>query len=216
MQGLLVAKRWITGSNMKKSIVTAFMTVILATQVVAEDGINLFKPAQVFELPDSTLLPGQIEGHSHILLHPYNETVWNDQVLKESEAERVVRAVNHVRSTLMAGVTTMRDLGSEGAGYADVGIRDAINKGIIPDPRLLVTGKAIVATGSYGPARKDSTRALKCHLALKLPMVMMNSCGSCAARLAGTSTSSRCMRTIAGARMELLQQRLPSGRRLRC
>lgn len=103
------------------------------------------------DLPGQTLLPGLIEGHSHILLHPYDETVWNDQVLKESIAERVVRAVNHVRNSLMAGVTTMRDLGSEGAGFADVGVRDSINKGIIPGPRLLVAGKALVATGSYGP-----------------------------------------------------------------
>ncbi len=103
------------------------------------------------DLPGQTLLPGLIEGHSHILLHPYDETVWNDQLLKESIAERVTRAVNHVRSSLMAGVTTMRDLGSEGAGYADVGVRDSINKGIIPGPRLLVSGKALVATGSYGP-----------------------------------------------------------------
>jgi len=103
------------------------------------------------ELPGQTLLPGLIEGHSHILLHPYNETVWNDQVLQESTAERVARAVNHARDSLMAGITTMRDLGSEGAGYADVGVRDSIDKGIIPGPRLLVAGKALVATGSYGP-----------------------------------------------------------------
>lgn len=103
------------------------------------------------DLDGLTVLPGLIEGHSHILLHPYNETVWNDQVLKESEAERVARAVNHVRDSLLAGFTTMRDLGSEGAGYADVGVRDSINKGIIPGPRLLVAGKALVATGSYGP-----------------------------------------------------------------
>ena len=102
-------------------------------------------------LAGKTLLPGLIEGHSHVLLHPYNETTWNDQVLRESDAERVARAVNHVRDSLLAGVTTMRDLGSEGAGYADVGIRDAINKGVIPGPRLLVAGRALVATGSYGP-----------------------------------------------------------------
>ena len=106
---------------------------------------------RTIDLPGQTLLPGLIEGHSHILLHPYDETVWNDQVLKESLAERVARAVNHVRNSLMAGVTTMRDLGSEGAGYADVGVRVSINKGIIPGPRLLVAGKALVATGSYGP-----------------------------------------------------------------
>lgn len=103
------------------------------------------------ELKGMTLMPGLIEGHSHILLHPYNETSWNDQVLKESVAERSARAVNHLKASLMAGVTTMRDLGSEGAGYADVGLKIAVQKGVIPGPRLIVAGKAIVATGSYGP-----------------------------------------------------------------
>ena len=103
------------------------------------------------ELPGTTLLPGLIEGHSHLLLHPYNETSWNDQVLVESEAERVVRATVHARKTLEAGFTTVRDLGSEGAGYADLGLKQAIEKGVIPGPRMLVAGPAIVATGSYGP-----------------------------------------------------------------
>ncbi len=106
---------------------------------------------KVLRLEGQTLLPGLIEGHSHVLLHPYNETPWNDQVLKESEAGRVIRAVNHLEASLRAGVTTMRDLGSEGAGYADVALRDAIAEGLIPGPRLLVAGRAIVATGSYGP-----------------------------------------------------------------
>lgn len=103
------------------------------------------------DLPGLTLLPGLIEGHSHILLHPYNETSWNDQVLVESHAERAIRAANHAKASLMAGITTMRDLGSEGAGYLDVGVKKAIDKGVIPGPRLLVAGPAIVATGSYGP-----------------------------------------------------------------
>jgi len=115
------------------------------------DGYDANNATRIIELADATLLPGLIEGHSHILLHPYNEASWNDQVLRESEAERVARAVNHLRSSLNAGITTMRDLGSEGAGYADVGLRDAIEKGVIQGPRLLVAGKAIVATGSYGP-----------------------------------------------------------------
>ena len=106
---------------------------------------------EVIELKNQTLLPGLIEGHSHILLHPYNEVSWNDQVLKESVAERSARAVNHLKASLMAGITTMRDLGSEGASYADVGMKQAVEKGVIPGPRLLVAGKAIVATGSYGP-----------------------------------------------------------------
>lgn len=98
-----------------------------------------------------TLMPGMIEGHSHLLLHPYNETSWNDQVLREPLALRVVRATNHARATLMAGVTTVRDLGTEGAAYADVGLRQAINEGIIPGPRMLVSGPAMVVTGSYAP-----------------------------------------------------------------
>jgi imidazolonepropionase-like amidohydrolase len=103
------------------------------------------------DLPGTTLLPGFIEGHSHLFLHPYDETSWNDQVLRESYAERVARAVNHARATIEAGFTTVRDLGTEGAGYADVGIRDAIRKGVIAGPRVLASGRAIVATGSYAP-----------------------------------------------------------------
>jgi imidazolonepropionase-like amidohydrolase len=98
-----------------------------------------------------TLMPGLIEGHSHLLLHPYNETVWNDQVLREPLALRVARAVNHANATLMAGVTTVRDLGTEGAAYADIGLRQAINEGIVPGPRMLVAGPAMVVTGSYAP-----------------------------------------------------------------
>lgn len=107
--------------------------------------------ATVIDLPGTTLLPGLIEGHSHILLHPYDKTAWTDQVLLESHAERVARAVVHAEATLRAGVTTIRDLGSEGAGYADVGVRDAVAKGVVPGPRMLVAGPALVATGSYNP-----------------------------------------------------------------
>lgn len=107
--------------------------------------------ATVVAMPGTTLTPGLIEGHSHLLLHPYDETAWNDQVLRESVAERVARAVNHAKATLMAGFTTTRDLGTEGAGYADVGLKQAIEKGVVPGPRMLVAGPAIVATGSYGP-----------------------------------------------------------------
>lgn len=103
------------------------------------------------ELAGATLMPGMIEAHSHLLLHPYNETAWNDQVLHEPLALRVARATNHARATLNAGFTTTRDLGTEGAGYADVGLKRAIEQGIIPGPRMLVVTRAIVATGSYGP-----------------------------------------------------------------
>ena len=102
-------------------------------------------------LAGATLLPGLIEGHSHLLLHPYNETSWNDQVLHEPMALRVARATVSARETLRAGFTTIRDLGTEGAGYADVGLKRAIDQGIIPGPRMIVVTRAIVATGSYAP-----------------------------------------------------------------
>jgi len=111
--------------------------------------------ARVIRLPALTLLPGLLEAHSHLLLHPYNETPWVDQVLKEPLALRVARATNHARNTLWAGFTTVRDLGTEGAGEADVGLKQAINQGIVPGPRMLVTTRAIVATGTYAPKGFD-------------------------------------------------------------
>jgi imidazolonepropionase-like amidohydrolase len=107
--------------------------------------------ARRVDLPGTTLMPGLIEMHSHLLLHPYNETSWDDQVLHEPLALRVARATNHARETLRAGFTTVRDLGTEGAGYSDVGLKRAIAQGIIPGPRMIVVTRAIVATGSYGP-----------------------------------------------------------------
>lgn len=115
------------------------------------DAVEVPKGAKVIDLPGCTLLPGLIDAHSHLLLHPYDETPWNDQVFKEPLAERVCRAANHAKANLLSGFTTLRDLGTEGAGYADVGIKSAIEKGVVPGPRLLVTTKAIVATGSYAP-----------------------------------------------------------------
>jgi imidazolonepropionase-like amidohydrolase len=107
--------------------------------------------ARVIELPGMTVLPGLMDAHVHLLLHAYNEASWNDQVLKEPLALRVCRATNHAKNTLLAGFTTVRDLGTEGAGYADVGIKQAIDQGIIPGPRLLASTRAIVATGTYAP-----------------------------------------------------------------
>jgi imidazolonepropionase-like amidohydrolase len=107
--------------------------------------------ATIVDLPNATLTPGLIEGHSHLLLHPYNETSWDDQVAHEPLALRTARGVNHLRATLDAGFTTVRDLGTEGAGYADVGLRQAVEQGIIPGPRVLASTRAIVATGSYAP-----------------------------------------------------------------
>jgi imidazolonepropionase-like amidohydrolase len=127
--------------------------VVVEGDRITEVGPELRTPpgAREIALPGTTLIPGLIEGHSHLLLHPYNETSWTDQVLLESLAERVARATQHARATLMAGVTTVRDLGTEGAGYADVGLKIAIRKGVVPGPRMLVAGPALVATGSYNP-----------------------------------------------------------------
>jgi imidazolonepropionase-like amidohydrolase len=127
--------------------------VLVEGDKIAAVGPNLAAPAgaRVIELPGTTLSPGLIEGHSHLFLHPYNEAKGDDQVLHEQRALRTARAVVHARKTLDAGFTTERDLGTEGAGYADVGIKQAINQGIIPGPRLLVATKANVARGAYGP-----------------------------------------------------------------
>lgn len=147
---LLRPDRVFDGMNMHER----WVVLVEGERITAVGSANAVKaPAntEIIELPGTTLLPGMIEGHAHILLHPYNETSCNDQVLVESQAERVVRATVHARETLMAGFTTIRDLGSEGADYADVGIKTAIEKGIIPGPRMMVAGRAIVATGSYGP-----------------------------------------------------------------
>lgn len=109
--------------------------------------------ATVMALPGTTLIPGLIELHSHLLLHPYNETSWDDQVLHEDPAYRTLRAGRDAGRTLMAGWTTVRDLGTEGAGYADVALKRAIEEGIIPGPRMFVATRAIVATRSYGPLK---------------------------------------------------------------
>ena len=111
--------------------------------------------ATTVDLPGMTLLPGLIDAHSHVLLHPYDETSWDDQVLREPLALRVARATVHLRNTLQAGFTTLRDLGTEGAGYADAGLARAVEEGIVPGPRLIVATRAIVATGSYGPSGFD-------------------------------------------------------------
>jgi imidazolonepropionase-like amidohydrolase len=128
-------------------------SVLVDGDKIAAVGPNLAAPAgaKVIELPGTTLIPGMIEGHSHLFLHPYNEAKWDDQVLHEALALRTARAVVHAEKTLMAGFTTERDLGTEGAGYADVGLKQAINQGIVPGPRLLVATKANVARGAYGP-----------------------------------------------------------------
>jgi imidazolonepropionase-like amidohydrolase len=115
------------------------------------DGVRVPEGTRTVDLPGLTLLPGLIDAHSHVFLHPYDETAWNDQVLREPAAYRTIAAVLHCERTLVAGFTTLRDLGTEGAGYADLSVQRAIEEGRIPGPRLFVATLAIVATASYGP-----------------------------------------------------------------
>jgi imidazolonepropionase-like amidohydrolase len=131
-----------------------WVVLVRGTRIVAvgpRATVTVPAAAKQIGLPDATLLPGLIDAHSHLFLHPYVEAPYADQVLREPLALRVARATVAARRTLEAGFTTLRDLGTEGAGYADVGLAQAIDQGIIPGPRLLVATRAIVATGSYGP-----------------------------------------------------------------
>jgi imidazolonepropionase-like amidohydrolase len=132
---------------------TGWIVLVKNNRIEAAGDMQFKLPegTKMIELKGTTLMPGLIEGHAHLFLHPYNETPWNDQVLKETRAERTVRAVNHAKATLMAGFTTVRDLGTEGAMYDDVGLKESIEKGLIPGPRMIISTRAIVATGSYGP-----------------------------------------------------------------
>lgn len=147
---LLVPDRVFDGEEVHDNWVV-LVTSEKITAAGKREEIDIPSGTKTVLLGGMTLSPGLIEGHSHFLLHPYNEASWNDQVLRESRSLRVARGTRHALSTLMAGFTTVRDLGSEGAGYADVGLRDAIEQQIIPGPRMIVAGRAIVATGSYGP-----------------------------------------------------------------
>jgi imidazolonepropionase-like amidohydrolase len=149
-QTLLLPDRIFDGTEMHEDwvvIVTGNKISYVGNALAAAQ----LKTTKTIDLKGRTLMPGIIEGHSHLLLHPYNETDWDDQVLKESYVERAIRGTIHAKNSLMAGITTMRDLGSEGAGYTDVYLKKTIDKGLIPGPRLLVAGPAVVATGAYGP-----------------------------------------------------------------
>ena len=116
--------------------------------------------AKVLDFKNATLLPWLIEGHAHLFLYPYNITDWDTQVLKETDALRTIRASVHAKNTLMAGFTSVRDLGTEGAGYADVSLKKAILDKIIEGPRMMVAGRAIVSTGSYGPKGYDNDQKI--------------------------------------------------------
>jgi imidazolonepropionase-like amidohydrolase len=150
----LTADRVFDGENIHEG----WAVLVEGNKIVAagpKDKVKEPAGATKINFPNSTITPGLIEGHSHLLLYPYNITDWDTQVLKETDSYRTARATVHARNTLMAGFTTARDLGTEGAGYSDVALKRAINEGVIPGPRLMVAGRAIVSTGSYGPKGYD-------------------------------------------------------------
>jgi imidazolonepropionase-like amidohydrolase len=147
---LLAPDRVFDGNAMHEG----WVVVVSGKSIAYAGPANAAPPATSrIDLSGTTLLPGLIDAHVHFFLHPYNETSWNDQVLLEPLALRIARATVHARNTLLAGFTTVRDLGTEGAGEADAGLKQAIETGIIPGPRYLISSRAIVATGSYGPRR---------------------------------------------------------------
>lgn len=149
-QTLLVPDRVFDGEQLHKNWVVLVEKNTI-TYVGSPSGLKVSTNVKKIKMSGMTLMPGLIEGHSHLLLHPYNETAWNDQVLKESPVERAIRGTVHAKQSLMAGITSMRDLGAEGAGYSDVYLKKMIDEGIVPGPSVLVAGPAIVATGAYGP-----------------------------------------------------------------
>ena len=149
-QTLLIPDRVFDG----KEIHADWVVAVDSNRITYAGPLERLKKAGAYitiKLEGKTVMPGLIEGHSHLLLHPYNETDWNDQVLEESPVERAIRGVVHAKKTLLAGVTAMRDLGSEGAGYTDIYLKKSIDEGLVPGPRTLMAGPAIVATGAYGP-----------------------------------------------------------------
>jgi imidazolonepropionase-like amidohydrolase len=155
----LTAERVFDGERMQ----SGWAVIVEGNKIKAagpQDKVRAPQGATVINYPNATICPGLIEGHSHLFLYPYNITDWDTQVLKETDAYRTVRATVHAKNTLMAGFTSARDLGTEGAGYADVSLKKAINDGIIPGPRLMVAGRAIVSTGSYGPKGYDNDQQI--------------------------------------------------------
>ncbi|MYM74483.1 amidohydrolase family protein [Duganella sp. FT134W] len=152
---LLTPARVWTGDGAPHANWAVLITDSKIAAVGSIETIKIPAGAERINLPDTTLIPGLMDLHSHVLLHPYNETSWEDQVLKESVEYRTLLASRHAAATLQAGFTTLRDLGTEGALYADVAIKKAINDGMIPGPRLFIATRAIVASGSYGPSPRS-------------------------------------------------------------
>jgi len=114
-------------------------------------GLPIPRDARVIDLGNATLLPGLIECHAHLMARLGPREPYYAQLVTRSQAMRALEGAASARETLEAGFTTVRDAGSEGAGYTDVALRDAINSGLVPGPRLFVSARAIAAVGQYFP-----------------------------------------------------------------
>ncbi|KAJ7234762.1 hypothetical protein B0H12DRAFT_1238973 [Mycena haematopus] len=133
-------------------LITVSQETGLVLEVCSFNSFNKLPP-ETIDLRHLTVVPGFVDVHVHFFLHSYSETSWADQVTKESLTERTVRATVHARKTLMAGYTSVRDLGTEGAEDADISLRKCLSgsEPLIPGPRYFTANRAIVSTGSYGP-----------------------------------------------------------------
>ncbi|KAL7624583.1 hypothetical protein AAE478_006150 [Parahypoxylon ruwenzoriense] len=151
-------------NSKKKCFVSNVSIVIdadtgLITRIYQRDGQGPLyneSASRIIDLRSFTVLPGLVDAHTHVFLHPYSEVSSLNQMRDESFVERVVRATNHAKAALMAGYTTYRDLGTEGLRDADVNFRDAINRGIIPGPRLFVATECIASSGGYEIRQENS------------------------------------------------------------
>jgi imidazolonepropionase-like amidohydrolase len=151
--------------------------VLVEGDRIAEVGSTVKHPpgAQIIDLADTTLLPGLIDAHVHLFLHPGAEDL---QTIQESVPQRTISAVLAARDDLMAGFTAERDMGTEGAGSADTAVRNAINRGSIPGPRLRISGNAIDILGGhedaihYNPAQHVLSNATYANSAAELVTVI--------------------------------------------
>jgi imidazolonepropionase-like amidohydrolase len=151
--------------------------VLVRGERIVEVGVSVSHPpdAETIDLGDTTLMPGLIDAHVHLFLHPGAEDL---QTVQESVPQRTILAVLAARADLMAGFTAERDMGTEGAGSADTAVRDAINQGLIPGPRLRISGNAVDILGGhedaigYNPDQRVQPNATQANNAADLVAVI--------------------------------------------